>query len=154
MCKRLLISSLLTLLVSSSALDAQELGEADACYRFDRHYFSWFSRRSSSTDSTAVVLLAAQVQPGRRPPDTRALIPPSMVTDTFVMNGWLSRSGWRFIAADSISVWWYNGLHGPTFRFAVRGDSLGGQYRYLSDIVDAPSTERASAIRVTCPAKE
>ena len=64
---------------------------------------------------------------------------------------WLGFSAWHPIGRDSVEVHWRNGLSGPVFRLAVRGDSLVGRVRFTTDVVGAePPAEPASAVRVPC----
>ena len=66
---------------------------------------------------------------------------------------WRFDQGYFHSGADSVTVSWYNGLSGPTFRLAIRGDFLRGVVRHLSDVAGTPiEWKPASAVRMTCPA--
>ena len=94
------------LLASGTNLQAQQLGQQDACYRFDRQYFNWVGRPPTSgqvfVDSGAAVRLASSKH--SEIPNSYTLVPTLMVADSFTMNTWLRSSSWRFFAPDSIFV--------------------------------------------------
>jgi hypothetical protein len=131
---------------------------ATECYRFDQAYFHWIWRlgRRLAIDSSALIELQPTplhdtwtLAPGERTPlevRARGLAPDSITTSAL-----LQSSFWRPLSADSIELWWYDGLSGPTFRLARRHDSLVGVMDFKTDYVGAePPRHRETAVRVRC----
>lgn len=152
------------ILVLSAAITASAHAQAAAaragCYRFDRSYFGWVGRPLTGggtlIDSASVIRLDSAAHPQSPgnwvPPDARAVAVPAMSVDSFTVRLWLGVSFWRAVSSDEIEIQWRNGLYGPVFRLAVRGDSLKGSVRFTTDVAGAePPLERASATRVACP---
>src|SRR5690242_19129270 len=107
-----------------------ESAPATECYRFDQAYLHWLKpARELVLDSSALIeLRPTRLQPGwsltpgeRTPLQVRI---PGMVVDSIAGAMRLESSYWRPLSADSIEVWWWDGLSGPSFRLARRRDSL------------------------------
>jgi hypothetical protein len=137
----------------------QSSADLAGCYQFDRAYFSWVGRRSERSivvrDSTRFVRLREQAHPGAsamRITGALQLEPIPFETDDFTRDQWLGFSHWRLLSSDSVTVVWRNGLYGPVFRMAVRGDTLRGQVRFTTDVIGAePQSQAAWAVRTECP---
>jgi hypothetical protein len=80
--------------------------------------------------------------------------PTPFVVDSGHHRLYLSLSGWKAMPGDSIRLQWLNGLYGPMFRLAVRGNSLVGTFVQSTDVITAgeppPRARPASAVRVAC----
>ena len=68
---------------------------------------------------------------------------------------------WQTIPGDSLIISWFNGLHGPVLRMAVRGDSLVGTVVHRTDVITTdsvtgrvvrPPALPARAARIPCAA--
>ena len=128
------------------------------CYRFDQAYFHWIWQpgRQLVVDSSALIELrptpmqpAWSLAPGERTPLEVRI--PGMVEDSVLTAMREGASFWRPLSADSIEVWWYDGLSGPTFRLARRGDSLVGMMEFKTDVGgELPVRRPAAAARVRC----
>jgi hypothetical protein len=133
---------------------------ATECYRFDQPYFQWIWKpgRELVVDSSALIELRPRAAHLRWTIAPAAPMPMEVRVRYMVVDSALEalQGGmryWRPITGDSIEIWWYDGLSGPTFRLARRGDSLVGIVDYKTDVGDAPPRRRrATAVRVPCRA--
>lgn len=141
---------------------AQNTNLERTCYRFDQPYFSAVGKfpggavfhRITDTlsfrgDSTPLIA------PHLRRLPMRAVEPIPFVVDSFTYHRWMSMSGWHMIGADSVEIVWRNGLYGPIFRMALRGDSLVGQFIQTTDArpypePPPPAPQPARAVRIAC----
>ena len=148
--------------VAASGASAQTSTLERTCYRFDHPYFTAvgkfpggpvFSRSTDvlrfRVDSTPLIA------PHLRRLPLRAVEPMPFVVDSFTYHSWMSMSGWRMIGADSAEIIWRNGLYGPVFRMAVRGDSLVGEFIQTTDAhpipePPPPAPQPARAKRISC----
>ena len=149
-------------LFAAKASAAQKTTLERTCYRFDRPYFtavgrfpadSVFTRRAGMLRFRADSTPAISPRLPRLP--MRAVEPLPFVVDSFTYHRWMSMSGWRMLGADSVEIHWRNGLYGPVFRMAVRGDSLVGQVVQTTDAHPIPEPpprppQRAVAVRISC----
>ena len=127
-------------------------------YRFDQAYFHWMWKpgRQLVFDSSALIELRQTpvhlewpLAPGERVPLQVRV--PGMSADSLLSAVLLRSSYWRPVGTDSIEIWWYDGMSGPTFRLARRRDSLVGIMDFKTDYVgSAPPPPRATAGRVRC----
>jgi len=156
---RVLNSRLIVIAAAVACSDASST-PATECYRFDQPYFLWIWKpgRDLLVDSSAMIELRPTAAHLRWP------ITPSQPTPMEVRVQYLAVDSalaalqegtryWRPITVDSIEIWWHDGLSGPTFRLARRGDSLVGIMDFKTDVGDAfPRRRRATAVRVRCRA--
>lgn len=127
------------------------------CYRFDAAYFSVIGRDSSTR--TVVSLATAELILLESPPPAMpygqapyAVRPIPFALDSLTSRRWMANSGWMLLPGDSIQVSWRNGLFGPVFRLAVRGDSLQGTVVHTTDVANRPIRRGpAAAVRMRCP---
>lgn len=136
----------------------RESAHAAECYRFDQAYFQWMWKpgRELVFDSSALIELRQSpiqrrwsLSPGERVPLQVRV--PGMSADSPLAAVLLRSSYWRPVSTDSIEIWWYDGMSGPTFRLARRRDSLVGMMDFKTDYVgSAPPPHRATAVRVHC----
>jgi len=156
------IRCLILCAVVASGASAQTATLERTCYRFDQPYFvavgrfpggPVFTRRTDAlsfhADSTPLISPRIPRLP------MKAVEPMPFVVDSFTHQQWMSMSGWRMIGADSVEIHWRNGLYGPIFRMAVRGDSLVGQFIQTTDAHPIPeppprAPESARAVRISC----
>lgn len=149
------------LLCAAASASAQSTAIAGKCYRFDRPYFTAVGRFPGEPVFIVradVLKLRADSTPftgrGLRRFAMKAVEPMPFVVDSFTYRRWMSVSGWRMIGSDSVEIEWRNGLYGPVFRMAVRGDSLVGEVIETTDSrpvprpPPAPDTTRAT--RISC----
>lgn len=148
--------------VAVSVASAQDSTLERTCYRFDRPYFEAVGRFSGGpvfikrADALRFrVDSSPTIGPGMRRLPMRAVEPVPFVVDSFTYQRWMSMSGWRMIGADSVEIHWRNGLYGPVFWMAVRGDSLVGQFIQTTDARPVPeppppAPEPARARRIPC----
>jgi hypothetical protein len=130
------------------------------CWRFDQDYFSVIGRDPAT--GALLSLRTAELRFLEEPPPApdvsypqsrHAVRPIPFEIEGSTRHRWLANSGWEPLGADRVTVRWYNGLFGPDFRLAVRGDTLRGVVRHLSDQAGAPNEPApASAVRIGCPA--
>lgn len=148
--------------VVASSASAQNATLERSCYRFDQPYFSAVGKfaggpvfqRTTDTlrfrvDSTPLI------SPRLRRLPLRAVEPIPFVVDSFTYHRWMSMSGWHMIGTDSVEIVWRNGLYGPIFRMAVRGDSLVGEFIQTTDAhpypePPPPPPQPARAARIRC----
>jgi hypothetical protein len=135
-------------------------GRSLGCLRFDRAYFQWAGRPVAGgdfvIDSSRIIRLDTMPHrigfPGEIPPNARVVAVPTMKVDSDATARWQMASFWRTIATDSIELQWHNGLFGPVLRLEVRGDSVRGRVRFLTDRVGVePRVEPATGSRIACP---
>lgn len=153
--RRLLqVVTAVVLLVPSAR--AQAPAALVGCYRFDRPYFSWVGRRPGDshvyTDTSSVIRLFATtlVPHDMVRGNALDLEPQPFRADSTTRRRWLRASGW-VATSDSMMLSWRNGLYGPVFLLAIRGDTLRGRVRFTTDVVGRePPPEAATAVRVPC----
>ncbi len=129
------------------------------CYRFDSAYFPVIGRHSQTgvllslhTRELALLREAPPRDVVRGPQAPHAVRPIPFEVDTLTRRRWEARSGWTPLGPDSIRLAWHNGLFGPAFRLAVRGDSLRGTVVHTTDVAGPPPpVGMASATRIPCP---
>lgn len=140
---------LLALLVSCTPAlaRAQQRTDSTRCYRFDRSYFGY------PPDETAVLALTAERHPEPRlGTEGRVIELPTLRPDSAERLLRQRYSGWAPLHSDSVIVVWRNAFAGYRMRLAVRGDSLVGIERFLTDDrVRAVRPSRATAVRIACP---
>ena len=148
--------------LAASVASAQSATVERSCYRFDQPYFEAVGKfpggpvyhrtadvLSFRADSTPLIAPHLPRLP------LRAVEPIPFVVDSFTYHRWMSMSGWHMIGADSVEIVWRNGLYGPVFRMAVRGDSLVGQFIQTTDArpypePPPPAPQPARAVRIAC----
>lgn len=143
----------------ASAPAAPPARDPAGCYRFDSAYFPVIGRHPQTGALVSLRTADLALLPASPPPDAAphpqapyAVRPIPFTVDTFTARRWAARSGWTPMGPDSVQVTWRNGLFGPVFRLAVRGDSLRGTVVHTTDVVGPPVRRgAAAAIRVSCP---
>jgi len=135
------------LLALGSSLGAQEIADSTRCYRFDRAYFGY------PPQTTSVVALTALRHPEPRLGSAGHVIElPTLRPDSAERERRQLYSGWAPLHRDSVIVVWRNAFAGHRMRLSVRGDSLVGIDRFLTDDRQrAARPSRARAVRVACP---
>jgi hypothetical protein len=138
----------LLLAAAAAPLAAQDIADSTRCYRFDRAYFGYPPHR------TAVVALTPRHHPEPRLGTLGHVIElPTLRPDSAERERRQLYSGWAPLRRDSVIVVWRNAFAGHRMRLLVRGDSLVGIARFLTDDAAAPVVRpgRARAVRVACP---
>jgi hypothetical protein len=122
----------------------------DECYDFGRRFFLTPAPDSKSGyakyDSSAVVRLV-----GFRDSEVGAVVPLDARMDRWQLRNYARLSGWARAEPNRISVSWHNGFSGPVFDGVVRGDSIVGSIRFMTDHGREREPENARAVSVACP---
>ncbi|MDB4887850.1 MAG: hypothetical protein JWN79_3288 [Gemmatimonadetes bacterium] len=137
----------LSLVCLPALVSAQGAADSTRCFRFDRAYFGY------PPDETPVLALTPQRHPEPRlGSEGRVIELPTLRPDSAEREHRQRYSGWAPLRGDSVIVVWRNGFAGYRMRLAVRGDSLVGIERFLTDDrLRTVRPSRASAVRVACP---
>jgi hypothetical protein len=126
---------------------AQNLSDSTRCFRFDKSYFGY------PPLETPVVALTPQHHPEPRlGSEGRVIELPTLQPDSAERDRRQRYSGWAPLRTDSVIVVWRNAFAGYRMRLAVRGDSLVGIGRFLTDDrIRAVRPSRVTAARISCP---
>jgi hypothetical protein len=126
---------------------AQNAPDSARCYQFDRAYFGY------PPQETAVLQLTPRHHPEPRlGTEGRVIELPTLHPDSAQREQRQRYSGWAPLRADSVIVVWRNGIAGYRMRLAMRGDSLIGISRFLTDDrLRSVRPSRTTAVRVGCP---
>lgn len=136
------------LIAATLPLGAQGMEDSTRCFRFDRAYFGYPPAR------TPIVTLTARRHPEPRlGPAGYVIELPTLRPDSAERERRQLYSGWAPLYRDSVIVVWRNAFAGHRMRLLVRGDSLVGVDRFLTDDRQraAARPSRVRAVRVACP---
>jgi hypothetical protein len=157
----MIVRALLICFIAFDTAAGQRPTLESTCYQFDQPYFTAVGRFPGGavfTRRSAVLRFRPDSTPAISPRlariPMRAVEPVPFEVDSFTYQRWMSMSGWRMFGADSVEIHWRNGLHGPVFRMALRGDSLVGRFVQTTDAHPIPEppprSEPARAVRIRC----
>ena len=117
------------------------------CFRFDKPYFGY-----PNLTTPIVALTPVRHPEPRLGSEGRVLDLPTLRPDSAERERRQLYSGWAPLHRDSVIVVWRNAFAGYRMRLAVRGDSLVGIGRFLTDSQPrAVRPGRVRAVRTSCP---
>jgi hypothetical protein len=138
--------------VPKESLPAQTTTK-DECYDFGHRVFRTPAPDSkleyAKYDSSSVVRLV-----GFRDSKVGAVIPLHARVDEWQLHRYARLSGWSRAEPNRVSVSWHNGFSGPVFDGVIRGDTIVGSMRFMTDHGREREPENFRAVLVACPTGE